>query len=83
MALCGSGLGRTTSYSYSLTVSRIRYDNLGKDQKKDIVSLFPDINQSSVIHSCSADRSISTYDLKQEKRVNWRQTSNGAHCGMT
>lgn len=53
------------------------------DQKKDIVSLFPDTNQSSVIHSCSQDRSISTYDLKQEKRVNWRQITNGAHFGMT
>jgi hypothetical protein len=34
------------------------------DQKKDIVSLFPDINKPFQIHSCSMDRSISTYDLK-------------------
>jgi len=44
------------------------------DQKKDIVSLFPDINKPYEIHSCSMDRSISTYDLKQEKRVNGHQT---------
>lgn len=29
------------------------------------------------------DRSISTYDLKQEKRVNWRQIQNGTHYAMT
>lgn len=39
------------------------------DQKKDIVSLFPDVNKPHLIHSCSMDRTISTYDLKQEKRL--------------
>jgi len=34
------------------------------DQKKDIVSLFPDLNKPHLIHSCSMDRTISTYDLK-------------------
>jgi len=29
------------------------------------------------------DRSVSTYDLKQNKRVNWRQISNGMHFAMT
>lgn len=53
------------------------------DQKKDIVSLFPDINKPYEIHSCSMDRSISTYDLKQEKRVNGHQTPQGALFGMT
>lgn len=53
------------------------------DQKKDIVALFPDVQQNNIIHSCSQDRSISSYDLKTEKRINWRQTSNGAHYGMT
>jgi hypothetical protein len=28
------------------------------------------------------DRSISTYDLKAEKRINWRQTANGINYGM-
>lgn len=42
------------------------------DQKKDIVALFPDVKQVNIVHSCSMDRSVSTYDLKQEKRVNWR-----------
>ena len=35
------------------------------DQKRDIVSLFPDLQKPYLIHSCSLDRSISTYDLKQ------------------
>lgn len=29
------------------------------------------------------DRSISTYDLKAEKRINWKQTANGTHFSMT
>ncbi len=47
------------------------------------MGLFPDCRQSHLIHSCSADKSVSTYDLKQEKRVNWRQITNGTHCAMT
>jgi WD40 repeat protein len=53
------------------------------DQKKDIVSLFPDLNQPHLIHSCSLDRTISTYDLKQEKRMRGNQTQNGSLYGMT
>jgi hypothetical protein len=53
------------------------------DQKKDIVSLFPDINKPYLIHSCSMDRSISTYDLKLEKRNGGHQTKNGSLFGMT
>jgi hypothetical protein len=49
-------------------------DTFHSDQKKDIVSLFPDIQKPHLIHSCSADRTISTYDLKQEKRINGHQT---------
>ena len=33
---------------------------------KDVVALFPDIKESHLIHSASLDRSICTYDLKQE-----------------
>lgn len=46
------------------------------------MSLFPDTQQPNIIHSCSMDRSVSTYDLKQEKRINWRQTANGTNFGM-
>lgn len=53
------------------------------DQKKDIVSLFPDLDRPHIIHSCSMDRSVSTYDLKLEKRINGHSTTNGALYGMT
>lgn len=56
---------------------------LNIDQKKDIVSLFPDLDKPHIVHSCSMDRSISTYDLKLEKRINGHSTSNGALYGMT
>lgn len=42
------------------------------DQKKDIVSVFPDEKMPQIIHSCSMDRSVCTYDLQNEKRINWR-----------
>ena len=53
------------------------------DQKKDIVSLFPDLDRPHIVHSCSMDRSVSTYDLKLEKRINGHSTTNGALYGMT
>lgn len=40
------------------------------DQSKDIVSLFPDLQEAHIIHACSNNRVISTYDLKKEQRVN-------------
>lgn len=47
------------------------------------MGLFPDLTKPYLIHSCSMDRSISTYDLKQEKRIGGHQTKNGALFGMT
>ena len=47
------------------------------------MSLFPDNQKPFLIHSCSLDRTLSTYDLKQEKRVNGHQTKNGALFGMS
>lgn len=47
------------------------------------MGLFPDVQQSNLIHSCSTDKSISTYDLKTEKRVNWRNIKNGSLHAMT
>ena len=55
----------------------------GIDQQKEIVSVFPDVQQQNIIHSCSADRSICTYDLQQERRVRMRQTQNGFHMAMS
>jgi WD40 repeat protein len=53
------------------------------DQKRDIVNLFPDLNYPHVIHSCSMDRTVSTYDLKLEKRISSHQTNNGCLLGMS
>ena len=60
------------SATYNIETNLINY--FLADQKKDIVSLFPDLNQPHLIHSCSLDRTISTYDLKQEKRMRGIQT---------
>ena len=74
------GQEQLESSSFNLMVTHL-FNTL--DQKKDIVCLFPDLQKPYQIHSCSMDRSISTYDLKQEKRVNGHQTKNGALFGMT
>lgn len=53
------------------------------DHKKDVVSLFPDYKEAHIIHSCSLDRSLCTYDLKAETKINGHQTKNGSLFGMT
>jgi hypothetical protein len=62
MEQCVYGLELTESFLFSSMVSLVCIILI--DQKKDIVGLFPDINKPFQIHSCSMDRSISTYDLK-------------------
>ena len=88
MAPSVSGTAAQDKCLFSSTVSHLNvgvivyYENLMAflclsntvDQKKDIVAIFPDTQQSHVIHSCSADRSLCTYDLQQEKRIQMRQT---------
>ena len=87
MELFVSGPDLTGNFWFNLTVSIYNYPfsnlSLSTDQKKDIVSLIPDLNQPHLIHSCSMDRTISTYDLKQEKRMNGHQTQNGSLYGMS
>ena len=48
------------------------------DHHKDVVDVFPDVKDSHIIHSASTDRSICTYDLKKEAKVNGFSTKNGA-----
>ena len=31
--------------------------------------MFPDLAKPNLIHSCSADKTIHTYDLKSDKKV--------------
>lgn len=47
------------------------------------MSIFPDNTNPRLIHSCSADKSINTYDLETEKRVKSLTTTNGFHTSMT
>ncbi len=53
------------------------------DHVKDVVALFPDVQENHKIHSASLDRSICTYDLKVEQKVNGHQTKNGSLFGLT
>ena len=80
------GLELTVNFWFSSMVSTWLINLIifvGVDQKKDIVSLFPDVNKPHLIHSCSMDRTISTYDLKQEKRLVGHSVQNGALYGMS
>lgn len=53
------------------------------DHHKDVVSLFPDVKDNHIIHSASLDRSICTYDLKKEIKVNGYMTKNGSLYGLS
>ena len=44
---------------------------------KPVTRLLPDVRLSHLLHSCSLDSSIYTYDLKQEKRVVHHQLNGG------
>lgn len=41
-----------------------------------------DINVPSYIHSSSIDKSLHTYDMKTDKKVSFRQGSNGSITSM-
>lgn len=63
MGLSEYGPEQPKNYSFNSMVTVISLF-INVDQKRDIVSLFPDIQKPFLIHSCSMDRTISTYDLK-------------------
>lgn len=50
--------------------------------KKEISRVFPDLEKPHVIHSCSIDKIIHTYDLKTEKKVIMHQAKNGQVLDM-
>ena len=39
------------------------------DSSKEIVSVFPDVSEPNLIHAASADKIVTTYDLKQERKI--------------
>ena len=53
------------------------------DHRRSVMEAFPDLLQSHVIHSCGIDRTISTWDIKKEKRIITHQLANGCLLGMT
>ena len=50
--------------------------------KKDITRIFPDLEKPNIIHSCSIDKIIHTYDLKTEKKIILHQAKNGQVLDM-
>ena len=50
--------------------------------QKSISGIFGDSGSPHVIHSCSLDRSIHSYDMKADKKLNFRQASSGTITGM-
>lgn len=50
--------------------------------QKRISSIIGDHHYPSMIHSSSIDKSIHTYDLKTDKKVNFRQGTNGSITSM-
>jgi cilia- and flagella-associated protein 52 len=51
--------------------------------KKTITRVFPDLQKSNIIHSCSADKIIHSFDLKTEKKVILHQAKNGTVLSMS
>ena len=45
--------------------------------------MLPDVEKPELIHSCSQDKTINTYDLKSEKKVMLHQAKNGVLMDMT
>lgn len=56
-------------------------NQLSVHQRK-ISSVLGDINVPSYIHSSSIDKSLHTYDMKTDKKVSFRQGSNGSITSM-
>lgn len=50
--------------------------------QKTISKVFPDCKLPNYIHSCSQDKSVHTYDLKTDKKVNFHQAKNGQLLDM-
>eukprot|EP00164_Ancoracysta_twista_P004891 GFYU01006652.1.p1 GENE.GFYU01006652.1~~GFYU01006652.1.p1 ORF type:complete len:670 (-),score=143.64 GFYU01006652.1:102-1976(-) len=42
-----------------------------QDHQKNVTGLLADCTAANLVHSCSADRAIYTYDLKKDKRINY------------
>ena len=43
----------------------------------------PDINNVAIIHSCSLDKTIHSYNIKKEKKIIFHTAKNGMIFDMT
>ena len=50
--------------------------------QKTVTKVFGDLQTNNFIHSCSIDKSLHTYDMKSDKKVNFRTLSNGSFLDM-
>lgn len=50
--------------------------------QKAVTKVLGEISASHIIHSCSYDRSIQTYDLKTDKKLYFRQALGGGLTDM-
>lgn len=50
---------------------------------KTVCKVLPDVQKPEIIHSCSQDKSIHTYNLKTEKKLMAHQAKNGVLLDMT
>ena len=46
--------------------------------QRTVTSVLGDVSVPQLIHSCSVDKSLHTYDMKSDKKVNFRQGSTGS-----
>lgn len=50
---------------------------------KEVRKVFPDLMKSNIIHSCSIDKSVNSYDLETERKVIIHHSNNGLILDMT
>lgn len=50
---------------------------------KSVTKVFPDLLKANIIHSCSMDKTIHSYDLKIDKKIILHQGKNGSVLDMT
>ena len=50
--------------------------------QRTVTSVLGDCSNPQYLHSCSIDKSIHTYDMKTDKKVNFRQGNTGSITSM-
>ena len=50
--------------------------------QKSATKVLGDLQTPHIIHSCSVDKSLHSYDMKSDKKINFRTLSNGSFLDM-